>query len=245
MRNWHVRAYRALLRIYPRRFRADYEEEMCRVFAQQLHYARVTEGWTGALRVWVRSLVDLVTTAPTQHFEKDVLVASPVGAGEWQTTSPQGTGVTPWALAGLGPVWAVLAWVLLGRGNFSAVFLNPPGILGLPAGMMAIAFAFIWGLLGLGLLTVPRSPKLRAGVLVLFVVPAVAELLIPSNKFGLPMAVVALGFACLWWWLGRPPTSDTRLSTFRVAVLLLFTAPATALVLLAPAVVLVLRNLTV
>jgi len=131
MRGRHVRAYRALLRVYPRRFRAEYEEEMCRVFAQQLHYARVVEGWPGVVRVWARSLVDLVTTAPSEHLEEEMLVASPVGASSWrprQDASPP----RRWVLIGLGPVWALLA-LLFVQSWGGAVFLNPPSRLRWPA----------------------------------------------------------------------------------------------------------------
>ena len=115
MRNRHVRAYRALLRVYPRRFRVEYTDEMCRVFAQQIHYARVTEGWTGVLRVWVRSLIDLVTPASSEHLDNEVLVVSPAGADSWQTHLDSNPPDRRWVLIGLGPMWALLALFLVAR----------------------------------------------------------------------------------------------------------------------------------
>ena len=251
MRNRHVRAYRALLRVYPRRFRAEYQEEMCRVFAQQLHYARVTEGWQGVLRVWARSLVDLVTTAPPQHVEKDVLVASPVGASSWQTTMDARPPAGRWILIGLAPVWAFLASLLLAPTYVDALFLNPPQMLGLPLGNVLLGLSLAWGLLGLGPLAYPRPSGLRPVLAILF--GLFLGLSIAAVFYGflkLPPALRLLagiapaGLAVVWWALGRPWLSDARPSSVRLATLLVFTVPATGLVLIAPVVVLVLLNLS-
>lgn len=57
-----VRAYRALLRLYPRRFRDEYGADMALLFADQLRDEP-------AARVWTRSVIDLALTIPTQHLE--------------------------------------------------------------------------------------------------------------------------------------------------------------------------------
>jgi hypothetical protein len=57
-----VRAYRALLRLYPRRFRDEYGPDMALLFADQLRDEP-------AARVWARSAIDLALTIPTQHLE--------------------------------------------------------------------------------------------------------------------------------------------------------------------------------
>ncbi|MDQ3639873.1 MAG: hypothetical protein M3450_00015 [Actinomycetota bacterium] len=57
-----VGVYRALLRLYPRRFREDYGPDMALLFADQLRDEP-------APRVWARGLVDLAVTVPTRHLE--------------------------------------------------------------------------------------------------------------------------------------------------------------------------------
>lgn len=57
-----VRAYRASLRLYPRRFRAEYGDDMVALFEDQLrdeHTARVVG----------RAALDLALSAPTRHLE--------------------------------------------------------------------------------------------------------------------------------------------------------------------------------
>jgi hypothetical protein len=249
MRSRHVRTYRALLRVYPRRFRADYAEEMCRVFAQQLHYARVTEGWPGVVRVWARSLVDLVTTAPTEHFDEDKLVASPVGASGWHPTQDASPPDRRWVLVGLGPVWALLAVLFLPGdwGNPIVLSSNPPSFLGLPPGA-AFGLALGWGLIGLRALADPRTSRLRPVLIILLglsIAAAFFGLLKLPPAFRVLAGIAPAGLAVAWRALGRPPLSDARPSSVRLATLLLFTLPATVLVLIVQtAIILVWLNLT-
>ena len=57
-----IRAYGALLRLYPRRFRDQYGADMVLLIREQ----RTEES---ASRVFVRSMVDLAISIPTQHLE--------------------------------------------------------------------------------------------------------------------------------------------------------------------------------
>jgi hypothetical protein len=57
-----TRAYRALVRLYPRSFRDEYGDDLVALFKDQ----RVDEP---ALRVWRRAVLDLAVTVPTQHLE--------------------------------------------------------------------------------------------------------------------------------------------------------------------------------
>ncbi len=57
-----IGVYRGLLRLYPRRFRAEYAPDMALLFADQLHDEP-------AGRVWARGVVDLAITIPTRHLE--------------------------------------------------------------------------------------------------------------------------------------------------------------------------------
>ena len=103
MKSRHVRAYSTLLRLYPRRFRAQYRHEMTVLFAQQLDDARSTEGSLGVMRLWIRSLFDLVATAPTEHLEHDVLVAQRVARIDQPTTKPDQAERISWIIAALAP----------------------------------------------------------------------------------------------------------------------------------------------
>lgn len=57
-----VGIYRCLLRVYPRRFRVEYRDDMALAFAEQLRDEPAT-------RVWTRSLIDLAITIPPRHLE--------------------------------------------------------------------------------------------------------------------------------------------------------------------------------
>ena len=56
------RAYRAMVRLYPRRFRDEYGEDMVRLIREQ---CRDESAW----RIAARSTVDLAIAIPTQHLE--------------------------------------------------------------------------------------------------------------------------------------------------------------------------------
>ncbi|MGZ8563202.1 MAG: hypothetical protein ACXWWU_06250 [Candidatus Limnocylindria bacterium] len=71
----HERIYRRLLRVYPASFRARYAEPMAQLFADQLRDARNAGVAAGPLRLWMRSVGDLFTSALSQHLERDRTVA--------------------------------------------------------------------------------------------------------------------------------------------------------------------------
>src|SRR2546425_12554546 len=61
-RRIHVAAYRRLTALYPRRFQEDYRDDLVAIVTQQLHDE-------AAARVWLRTLLDLAVTVPTQQLE--------------------------------------------------------------------------------------------------------------------------------------------------------------------------------
>lgn len=61
------RIYRVLLRVYPRRFREKYREEMALVFRDSCRQTYVDLGPRGLLRVWAAAAFDLVKNAPEEH----------------------------------------------------------------------------------------------------------------------------------------------------------------------------------
>lgn len=58
----HVRAYRALVLLYPRSFRDEYRDLMVQVFQDDLHEC-------GSGRVWRRTIGDLLVSIPVQLVE--------------------------------------------------------------------------------------------------------------------------------------------------------------------------------
>lgn len=62
------RIYGILLKAYPRRYRERYEALMAQLFADQL---RDTNTLARLVRLWFRTLVDLVRTVPVRYFERE------------------------------------------------------------------------------------------------------------------------------------------------------------------------------
>jgi hypothetical protein len=71
----HERIYRRLLSVYPASFRARYAEPMAQLFADQLRDAHDAGAPAGSLRLWLRTVGDLSTSALSQHLERDRTVA--------------------------------------------------------------------------------------------------------------------------------------------------------------------------
>ena len=63
--------YRAMLRLYPRSFRAEYGEDMVQLMHDQLRDE-------SAPRVWTRTALDLVISIPTRHVEGHMSRPSPM-----------------------------------------------------------------------------------------------------------------------------------------------------------------------
>ena len=59
-----MRWYRALLRLYPQSFRAEYGDEMTAIFADRRRAAR---GWGDLLALWSGALRDAAVNAPVIH----------------------------------------------------------------------------------------------------------------------------------------------------------------------------------
>jgi hypothetical protein len=62
------RVYRALLTIYPRRFRHAYQDEVAQLFRDCCREAQRSRGTRGLLHVWGRALLDLCANVPREHF---------------------------------------------------------------------------------------------------------------------------------------------------------------------------------
>ncbi len=74
----HERAFRRLVRLYPASFRGQYEHQMVVLFADQLRDARRSGVTLAILRLWTRTIVDLLATASVQYLRKEQPVLQPV-----------------------------------------------------------------------------------------------------------------------------------------------------------------------
>lgn len=63
-----IRLYRTLLWCYPARFRREYGAEMVGAFAEQVREARQHGGWPAETSIWLKTLFDLLLTAPREHY---------------------------------------------------------------------------------------------------------------------------------------------------------------------------------
>ncbi|MEO7358765.1 MAG: hypothetical protein ABI120_00450, partial [Gemmatimonadaceae bacterium] len=61
------RTYSTLLRLLPKEFRREYEQDMREFFMEKLRDVRERSGTFGVARLWGRTLVDIVVTACIEH----------------------------------------------------------------------------------------------------------------------------------------------------------------------------------
>jgi hypothetical protein len=174
----HVRVYGALLRLYPRSFRASYRHEMTVLFAQQLDDARAEAGTVGVLRLWTHSLIDLIATAPAEHLEKDALVAQPVVGNDQPVSGTDHRPGIAWVIAALAPGMVALAITIGQPDSIGPMFAKPPEALGVPLGSLILAASAIWYALGVGLIAAAARRAVRLVGVFGFVLPATIGFLI-------------------------------------------------------------------
>lgn len=169
-----VRAYRRLIRLYPAPFRARYEDQMVGLFIDQLRDARDAGTSMGIVPLWVRTLADLIATAPSQHLRKESPVLQPVDPAP--AVAPPERPRSQRIAVGVATVpivlWAVL-W-LVAPGFMEPIFSIPPAILGLPAGLVVSAFALGTATFGWLVARHARSRVIALGALLFLTAPALA-----------------------------------------------------------------------
>lgn len=121
--NWvttSTRLYAALMKLYPKRFREVYGDELQQVFRDCARDGHRSGGVWGVVQVWMGVLPDLFTTAAEQHAEEDIAVSHKI-------LSRTLSGFLVGTLSGAGLIGGAL-WILVG----AVSFLRPPGV---PGGM--------------------------------------------------------------------------------------------------------------
>lgn len=81
------RLYGLLLSLYPAKFRREFEEEMLYVFSESLRVSIERLGNLGAILLWVRTIIDLLISLPSEHLRGG---KSPPGmeASNWVPVGP-------------------------------------------------------------------------------------------------------------------------------------------------------------
>lgn len=98
-------------------------------------------------------------------------MTSPVGASG-ASAIDQGPSRRIAIVVSLMPVWTLLALRVFGSSFLEPVFSNPPGILGLPFGVVLLAVSLVWTLFGVMIVARVRSAVARGAALSLFTIPA-------------------------------------------------------------------------
>jgi hypothetical protein len=178
------RMYRRLLSIYPRSFRSGYEDEMTRLFLDQLRDARRSGRGRDLAGLWFRSVADVLSNAPAEHLRREEnAVAKPADSGSVAvslTPGPTGPSRLGYALASL-PFVVLVVGQVVAPGAFEVVFSNPPAIVGLPAGIVGLFIVAVWASLAFIVIRVVHSSLGVAFGLMLFTIPAIlAILLMPT-----------------------------------------------------------------
>lgn len=68
-RPWHERAFRVLLRMFPREFRGDFGHAMAEDFRDQIDDAARARGRGGVMRIWWQTLAGFIRRAPREHLD--------------------------------------------------------------------------------------------------------------------------------------------------------------------------------
>jgi len=147
-----VRVYRALLVVYPKKFREDYEVQMVQVFRDSFRDAYHRNGMPGMVDLWLHTIVDLVFTALIERIsERSQYMFSP-RIILWGGLAGVFCGLF-WMIAGVAPTSGASTLVLalvLGLGGLASLYSWQTG----QGGKLALA-GFVLGIIGTGLALSP------------------------------------------------------------------------------------------
>jgi hypothetical protein len=176
--NPHERVFRRLVRLYPSSFRAKYEDQMLGLFADQLRDSRMSDSPFAVTRLWADTLIDLIATAPRQHLRKDAPMLQPVESADTSVTVARSPLLPGASFIATVPMILWVALAAFAPGFVDPVFMNPPAMLGLPAGVVIIAFAMAIAFLGWVVIRRARTVGVVLVALVFLTIPAMLLLLL-------------------------------------------------------------------
>ena len=172
------RVYRWLIHAYPKPFRAEFEDEMVRLFREQLKDARES-GASGVSVLWIRTIADVVSSAPGQHARQRAAQARTAQGVPMTLQSPAGLTRAQRTGFGLAAVPTVVAGAM---SLFLPSVADVVGsksllIIGLPVGIVVLFLAIVWSLLALPILRITRSAIGVSATLLAFTVPSLFVIL--------------------------------------------------------------------
>lgn len=168
----HERAFRRLVQLYPAAFRAEYEDQMVGLFADQLRDSRTAGPSLAFARLWAQVLIDLIATAPQEHLRKESPVLQPVEPAAAPTTPTRSPLQRVAVVVASVPVVMLAALWIVAPGYMDTVGFNPPAVIGLPMGIVIVAFA--GGMAVFGWLVARRAQTLGValGAMAFLTIPA-------------------------------------------------------------------------
>lgn len=168
----HERAFRRLVHLYPTAFRAEYEDQLVGLFADQLRDSRISGGTGAVARLWAQVLTDLIATAPQEHLRKESPVLQPVEPAAPPATPMRSPMHRVAVVVASVPVVMLAALWIVAPGYMDTVGFNPPAVIGLPMGIVIVAFA--GGMAVFGWLVARRAQTfgVALGALAFLTIPA-------------------------------------------------------------------------
>lgn len=145
---------------------------MVGLFADQLRESRASGGAGAVARLWAQVLLDLIATAPQEHLRKESPVLQPVEPAAAPTTPTRSPLQRVAVVVASVPVVLLAALWVVAPGYMEPVVLNPPAVIGLPAGIVIVAFA--GGMAVFGWLVARRAQTIGVvlGALAFLTIPA-------------------------------------------------------------------------
>ena len=168
----HERAFRRLVRLYPAAFRAEYEDQIVGLFADQLRDSRASGDKGAVARLWAQVLTDLIATAPGEHLRKESPVLQPVEPAAAPMTPSRSPLQRVAVVVASVPVILLPALWVVAPGYMEPLTLNPPATLGLPTGVVIVFFAGGMALFGWLVARRAQSLGVALGAVAFLTIPA-------------------------------------------------------------------------
>jgi hypothetical protein len=187
--------YRRLLALYPQAFRAQYEDEMVMLFADQLRDATARGRWS-VVGTWWRCIADLVMTATGERLRRRLAMTQPEGTASVSiATAPRLPSSTPMRVLALAPLWLQLGLTVAIPSFFDPLLDPRASMLGMPAGIVVAGFTWLWALVGAAIVWRARHRLVVVLPLLLFTGPALLSVVLAPTLIRLVINLGGSGLA--------------------------------------------------
>jgi hypothetical protein len=160
------------VRLYPSSFRAEYEDQMLGLFADQLRDSRTSGDSLAVARLWAHVVTDLVATAPQEHLRKDAPVLQPVEPTNVPAPAARSPLLRAAEIIASVPVVLLAGLWIVAPGYLDTVGFNPPAVIGLPMGFVIVAFAGVMAVFGWLVAHRAQTLGVALGALAFLTIPA-------------------------------------------------------------------------